>query len=119
MSPHSRPTLSLNVNSNERSVQSLEAEIKRLQEIVVERENEITLLEQSLKEKERPAPLTETPSSTSPGTPLNGDTSPMVHLSPKTMNQFQELRLSLDNSDNGSASDGEESQVDRLNELMR
>ena len=99
-------------------MQSLEAEIKRLQEILVERESEINLLEQSLREKERPPTLPETPSSTSPATPANGEPSPLAHLSPKTMNQFQELRMSLDQSENGSAEDAEES-LDRLNELMR
>ena len=121
MSPSGRPALSLSISPNERSVQSLEAEIKRLQEILVEREGEIGLLEQSLRDKEREAVLqAETPStaSTSPATPENGEVNPMMHLSPKTMNHFQELRSTLDRSESDSNADGGES-LDRLNELMR
>ena len=119
MSMSPRAPLSLSINPNERSVQSLEAEIKRLQEILVERENEIGLLEQSLKDKERTSvATTETPQSSLPATPVNGEGSPDPHLSPKTMNHFQELRMSLDPSENGSVPDTDES-MDRLNELMR
>lgn len=121
LSPSGRPALSLSISPNERSVQSLEAEIKRLQEILVERESEIGLLEQSLKDKEREAVLqAETPSSasTTPATPENGEANPMMHLSPKTINHFQELRSTLDHSENDSNVDAGED-LDRLNELMR
>jgi hypothetical protein len=43
----------------------------------------------------------------------NGESSPELHLSPKTMNQFQELRDTIP-----SPADPDESLV-RLNELMR
>ena len=87
----------------------------------MERESEIGLLEQSLKDKEREAALlaeTASSASTSPATPANGEPSPMMHLSPKTMNHFQELRSSLDPSESDSNADAGES-LDRLNELMR
>lgn len=123
---HNRPNLSIsmssiNVNANERSVQSLEKEIMRLQEVLKERETEITSLETTLKEQEgRGRSGNRTPSSASPGTPINGD--PALHLSPKTMSQFQALRRSLDlslyQSGNGAVPENDES-LDRLNELMR
>ncbi|KAI0345257.1 kinesin-domain-containing protein [Trametopsis cervina] len=116
-SHHSRPNLSLNVSPHERSVQSLEQEIMRLQEVLKERENEITVLEQSLSEKER----AEKTSSVVDGLPgpsaeivMNGDSHLGVNLSPKTMNQFQELRHTLD----GIPSPSDDSSQ-RLNELMR
>ena len=85
----------------------------------MERENEINVLEQSLKSKESaPTPSLDTPSSTLPTTPVNGEVNDTSHLSPKTMNHFQELRHSLDSSENGPPVDSEES-LDRLNELMR
>ena len=119
ISPTSRPALSLSISPNERSVQSLEAEIKRLQDVLVDRENEIRLLEDTLKNQAMNSVTSEgTPASTSPATPLTGDASPALHLSPKTMNQFQQLRHSLDHSENDSSVDAEES-LDRLNELMR
>lgn len=91
----------------------------RLQDVLKEREAEITALEQSLKESSRRPSLTETPL-TSQAASVNGDatTSPSMSLSPKTINQFEELRHSIDPSDNGSVSDADES-LDRLNELMR
>jgi DNA repair exonuclease SbcCD ATPase subunit len=112
MSP--RPSLSLLVNPNERSVQSLEQEIMRLQEVLKERESEITVLEQSLKEKNSASP---SPSNTPP-TPLNGEPSPMLQLSPKTRNQFQTLRSALNQPEDAATPDSDES-LDRLNELMR
>ncbi|KAL6298424.1 hypothetical protein BKA93DRAFT_830711 [Sparassis latifolia] len=123
---HARPNLSVslpsvNVNANERSVASLEKEIMRLQEVLKEREAEITVLEESLKSKDRE----EVPSthSTEPSgirsVNGNGDTSPTLHLSPKTIGQFQEIRRSLDfQAANGNVQDPDESLV-RLNELMR
>ncbi|KAI0094064.1 kinesin [Irpex rosettiformis] len=119
LSSFSRPNLSLNVNPNERSVQSLEQEIMRLQEVLKERETEITALEQSLREKEKPKkPVPELQNMTN-GTshPVeSGETTPDLHLSPKTMNQFQELRHTL--NDIPSPTDTDESLL-RLNELMR
>lgn len=121
LSPSSRPSLSLLVNPNERSVQSLEHEIMRLQEVLKEREAEITALEQSLKERDSSLTPPAQGSPDTPSTPVNGDTgptSPELHLSPKTRSQFQELRNSLDQPDGLPASDADES-LERLNELMR
>ncbi|THH18433.1 hypothetical protein EUX98_g8959 [Antrodiella citrinella] len=133
-SPH-RPNLSISVSSpNERSVQSLEQEIMRLQEVLKERETEITALEGSLRERERAPAQPE-----HNGTALNGDgphvngggTAPEVsaalaHLSPKTRSQFQELRRSLDGTlspppvDTDDIHDPEHGDsLNRLNELMR
>lgn len=109
MSSH-RPSLSLQVNSNERSVQSLEQEIMRLQEVLKEREAEITSLEQSLIQKHQLSP---------PMTPMvSEDASPSLHLSPKTISHFKEIRRSLNVQDSLTASDASDSLV-RLNELMR
>ena len=119
MSSFSRPNLSLNVNPNERSVQSLEQEIMRLQEVLKERETEITALEQSLKEKEQPkkrVPELQGVTNGASHVAESGETTPDLHLSPKTMNQFQELRHTL--NDIPSPTDTDESLL-RLNELMR
>lgn len=88
----------------------------RLQEVLKEREAEISSLEQSLKESSRGASALPTPMSVSPTTPSNGDAS----LSPKTLNNFNELRGALDNHTalNGTSSDVDETH-ERLNELMR
>ncbi|CAL1705613.1 unnamed protein product [Somion occarium] len=138
---HSRPNLSisLGVNPNERSVSSLEQEIMRLQEVLKERETEITALESSLRESEaRGRATSRSSSSHSPVTPVNGAQPPLyvnggdvtpngesngdatLHLSPKTMSQFQALRRSMDSSHSQETpvSDPDES-LDRLNELMR
>lgn len=115
MSPGSRPSLSLHVGPNERSVQSLEQEIMRLQDVLKEREAEISVLEQTLKEKDRAAAASQSPS---PATPVQVDSSAMVHLSPKTRSQFEELHNSISHSENAAVPDADESLV-RLNELMR
>ncbi|KNZ78457.1 Kinesin-like protein KIF27 [Termitomyces sp. J132] len=103
-------------NGSERSVHSLEHEIMRLQEVLKEREAEITLLEESLKER----PLLQ-PSG------LNGTAA--ATLSPKTLNQFDHIRKTMENgsyahTDTGSEvnsvsvlSEADES-LERLNELM-
>ena len=132
---------SIGVNPNERSVVSLEQEIMRLQEVLKEREAEITVLETSLRESEaRERTVTRTPSESTPTTPVNGvepavhvngdgNATPngetingdaMLHLSPKTRSQFQALRRSLDlsHSQHTPLPDHDES-FDRLNELMR
>lgn len=91
----------------------------RLQEVLKERETEITALEQSLQEKEKVKKVTPTLEGLTNGgshPEENGDSPLDLHLSPKTMNQFQELRHSLD--DIPSPTDNEESLL-RLNELMR
>ncbi|KZT09755.1 kinesin [Laetiporus sulphureus 93-53] len=128
--PQSRLNLSvslpsINVPSNERSVASLEKEIMRLQEVLQEREAEISALETSLKEKDRAAALaslSQTPSD-APTTPVNGLGSPelSLNLSPKTMAQFKQLRHSLhiQVSDTGSTLPDVDESLERLNELMR
>lgn len=110
----------------------------RLQEVLKEREAEITALETSLRESEaRERNGTRTPSESAPATPVNGvepsvhvngngdvtpngETDAMFHLSPKTRSQFQALRRSLDlsHSQHAPVPDHDES-LDRLNELMR
>ncbi|THH16638.1 hypothetical protein EW146_g4034 [Bondarzewia mesenterica] len=111
---HSRPNLSislpaLNVSPTERS----------------EREQEIALLEISMKEKETgssmsggsmpPTPQGETEN------PANGRTSLGSYLSPQTMHQFDELKSSMQNghgrTESVSTSEPDES-LERLNELM-
>ena len=63
---------SIGVNPNERSVVSLEQEIMRLQEVLKEREAEITVLETSLRESEaRERTVTRTPSESTPTTPVD------------------------------------------------
>ncbi|KAJ7256457.1 hypothetical protein B0H12DRAFT_509620 [Mycena haematopus] len=153
LSPHLRPNLSISlpnaiaspVLSNERSVHSLEKEIMRLQEVLKEREAEIAVLESSLKESK---PVvngvdhvmpTSTSKHTDPMTPpatagVNGHASP-VHLSPKTISQFDNIRRSMShepphkpshsvtdsesdlNGESSVFSDPDES-LERLNELM-
>ncbi|KAA1469366.1 kinesin-domain-containing protein [Dentipellis sp. KUC8613] len=126
---HSRPNLSIslpavNINPSERSVTSLEKEIMRLQDVLKEREQEIAHLEISLKEKG-------TSVSTLPSTPeleaehvngLNGEPSPGVFLSPKTMGRFDDIKTVLENghgrTDSLTNSEPDES-LQRLNDLMR
>ena len=121
----SKPNLSISlssaaINANERSVTSLEKEIMRLQEVLSQREAEITLLESSLKEKERvppsPLPMTEEEH-------VDDDVSPNSHLSPKTIHNFDEIRRGMI-FQTGFAETKDESMPDsdaslqRLNELM-
>ncbi|KAG6833664.1 hypothetical protein H0H87_002860 [Tephrocybe sp. NHM501043] len=129
-----RPNLSISlpspVNGNERSVNSLEKEIMRLQEVLKEREAEITLLEESpreSREEKSPAPVVED-LPTSNGKAANATAA--ATLSPKTMNQFDHIRKTMENgngyahTDTGSelnsssvVSEADES-LERLNELM-
>ncbi|OBZ65664.1 Kinesin-like protein KIF21B [Grifola frondosa] len=124
---HSRPNLSISmpsiaVSPTERSVTSLEEEIMRLQEVLKEREAEITVLEQSLKDKERVVVTPPEPESQPTSLNGNGDASEssLMHLSPKTMSNFSEIRKSLDlhHTNTYTVSDVDES-LERLNELMR
>lgn len=135
---HSRPNLSISLPSllpgtpNERSVGSLEKEIMRLQEVLKEREAEITVLEESLKESQEKTtmlPPVSTDADASPkanGQALHPDTT----LSPKTLNQFDHIRKTMENGNghavhhegsdiNGTSvySEADES-LERLNELM-
>ncbi|KAJ3828818.1 kinesin domain-containing protein [Lentinula raphanica] len=141
-----RPNLSIslpngltNIVPAERSAVSLEKEIMRLQEVLKEREAEISALEISLLK----ANQTESPASSSSDQfrdskleLVNGhdDSSPTPEsfLSPQTINKFEHIRRSMQfHSENGNAqrdhdsisasdstvSDTDES-LDRLNELM-
>ncbi|KAJ7749534.1 kinesin domain-containing protein [Mycena maculata] len=155
LAPHPRPNLSISlpnsasspVQPNERSVLSLEKEIMRLQEVLKDREAEIAILEGSLKESTAaasaapPAPngvgvahAVPFPPPKDPITPpttagVNGHANP-VHLSPKTISQFDTIRRSMSHEPpsvtdseselNGGSSvfsDQDES-LERLNELM-
>ena len=87
----------------------------RLQEVLKEREAEITLLEESLKESNRGASALPTPMTTSPASP-SGEISPDAHLSPKTLHNFNELHGALDNQVSLTSVDETH---ERLNELMR
>ncbi|KAI0372992.1 kinesin [Pilatotrama ljubarskyi] len=121
---HSRPNLSISlpsvaVSPSERSVASLEEEIMRLQDVLKEREAEISVLEASLREKE----LNDAPSSLAAElqrSPSQSDNDDYLHLSPKTINRFTEIRKSLDlrHANQYTVSDVDES-LERLNEVMR
>ncbi|PPQ93251.1 hypothetical protein CVT25_015249 [Psilocybe cyanescens] len=121
-----RPSLSISMPSlssqNERSVSSLEKEIMRLQEVLKEREAEITLLEESLKEIQQPEkPCLEAADESQSAAELNG-VNPAFTLSPKTLNRFDHIRKTMESvqahsglSETGSS---EEDSLERLNELM-
>jgi hypothetical protein len=102
----------------------LESEIMRLQEVLKERENEISVLEASLQDKPVVPSVAIEPA---PSTPVqDGENAPFVYLSPKTLTNFDNIRKSManghDHLENGSegtrsVSEADES-LDRLNELM-
>ncbi|KAG5723997.1 Kinesin-like protein KIF27 [Termitomyces sp. T112] len=119
-------------NGSERSVHSLEHEIMRLQEVLKEREAEITLLEESLKEsQEGKSSMSSTiPIAVGPLLqPSGSNGTAAATLSPKTLNQFDHIRKTMENgsyahTDTGSEvnsvsvlSEADES-LERLNELM-
>ena len=90
----------------------------RLQDVIKEREAEITALETTLKEKNQAEAAHTLVSPKRNVAEPNGDT--LLHLSPKTITQFSEIRKSLDlhHVNQYTASDVDES-LERLNELMR
>jgi len=94
----------------------------RLQDVLKEREQEIAHLEISLKEKEAVASLTSNlQATTSPHLTDNMD-SPSTFLSPRTINQFDEIKTVLQNGSDGGdimANSESDESLDRLNELMR
>ena len=94
----------------------------RLQDVLKEREQEIAHLEISLKEKEAlTASTSNLQATTNPVTTDDVD-SPSAFLSPRTINQFDEIKTVLQNgSDGADATANSESgeSLDRLNELMR
>jgi kinesin family protein 4/21/27 len=95
----------------------------RLQDVLKEREQEIAHLEISLKEKEA---VILTPSSLQEATGHHVDNTdnPSVFLSPRTINQFDEIKTVLqqgsgpDSADLMSNPESDEP-LERLNELMR
>jgi kinesin family protein 4/21/27 len=96
----------------------------RLQDVLKEREQEIAHLEISLKERESVVPTS--PSSQEVAGPhaVENIDSPSVFMSPRTINQFDEIKTVLQQ---GSGPDGAEvmsnpetdESLERLNELMR
>ncbi|KAG6814559.1 hypothetical protein H0H92_000087 [Tricholoma furcatifolium] len=138
-----RPNLSISlpspspspVNGSERSVSSLEKEIMRLQEVLKEREAEITVLEESLKESREEKVVLSSSMRVIEEQPSNLDgkingAAAAATLSPKTLNQFDHIRKTMENghgyahTDTGSdinsvsvLSEADES-LERLNELM-
>jgi hypothetical protein len=96
----------------------------RLQDVLKEREAEITLLEESLKMSEqRDSPIKTTPNG------VNGDHNPNGNglaavLSPRTLDQFDHIRKNMENGhiDNvyseSSSVQSEDDSLERLNELM-
>ncbi|KAI0780599.1 kinesin [Trametes elegans] len=121
---NSRPNLSISlpsvaVSPTERSVASLEEEIMRLQDVLKEREAEISALETTLKEKNEPNGTSSSLAAELDRSASESDSNDYMHLSPKTLNQFSEIRKSLDlhHANQYTVSDVDESLV-RLNELM-
>jgi hypothetical protein len=96
----------------------------RLQDVLKEREQEIAHLEISLKEKEVVIPLSSSlPEVTGPHTVDKVD-SPSVFLSPRTINQFDEIKTVLQQGPGPGGVDvmsnpESDEPLDRLNELMR
>ncbi|KAF8623536.1 hypothetical protein AX15_006312 [Amanita polypyramis BW_CC] len=132
--PLVRPDLSIMLSpAKERSTQSLENEIMRLQEVLKEREAEISLLEESLRGLQNGKMVNGTPSKGEEnGIPanntVNGDTADLEeHLSPKTLYQFDNVRKALVNGGSPIESENEgrgkipvdnDDSLERLNELM-
>ncbi|KAG8943136.1 hypothetical protein FRC00_011341, partial [Tulasnella sp. 408] len=136
LAPKSPMRMSLQLPGEKRSVESMEKEIMRLQEVLKEREAEITVLEKSLDTFERSrstranSPSHKTSSdvlderdelaeeaNNAQGSP-NGERA----LSPSTRGQFEELKKSLEHDPSLQSVpglDGGEDSLDRLNELMR
>ncbi|KAL5511327.1 hypothetical protein ACEPAH_4543 [Sanghuangporus vaninii] len=111
-----RPNLSISLPigpGHERSVPSLEKEIMRLQEVLKEREAEITTLESALKDKER-HPMEQK------DIMGNGhrDSRRGSDLSPQIMNQINAIRKSMEIRKPPSDLAVDNEPLDRLNELM-
>ncbi|KAJ7024324.1 kinesin domain-containing protein [Mycena alexandri] len=144
------------MHPNERSVHSLEKEIMRLQEVLKDREAEIAVLEGSLKESKDtrvsqaasavtpnghavppfpPLKAQEPEQTVTPPASVNGDAAAAnpVHLSPKTISQFDNIRRSMSHEappsvgtttdegsevNGGSAYSEQDESLERLNELM-
>lgn len=130
--PHGlRRNLSISVSpvGGERSVYSLEKEIMRLQEVLKEREAEITALERSLKESQQPQQATKIIAVNGTDGELKhidgaGSNKPNgvnsgIELSPKTLNHFESIRKTMGNGIvEAPALHSEDESLERLNELM-
>ena len=128
--PSWRPNSSISFShtNGERSVVSLEKEIMRLQEVLKEREAEITTLEHSLKESQQqklaqPIIVNGVDGEVyqigdiSDDGANDGDISST--LSPKTLNRFESIRKTMENGHMDTASShSEDESLERLNELM-
>jgi kinesin family protein 4/21/27 len=99
----------------------------RLQEVLRERETEITVLEQSLKESQQKGQQQTTSPiiiNTVDGKVIHVEASdngaePMDALSPKTLNHFESIRKTMENGLADSvSSQNEDESLERLNELM-
>ncbi len=129
--PHGlRPNLSISFSpvGGERSVYSLEKEIMRLQEVLRDREAEITVLERSVKESQQQQ------QQTAKSIVVNGIDDELKHfdnagevngtnlgieLSPKTLNRFESIRKTMENGIvEAPALQSEDESLERLNELM-
>ncbi|KAF8844806.1 hypothetical protein BDN67DRAFT_962242 [Paxillus ammoniavirescens] len=130
-SPSRRPNLSISLSSTngnvtpteQRSASSMEKEIMRLQEVLKEREAEISALEANLKEKEHAeqSPIVNE-------TPRPSEVEDLaMHLSPTTMQKFNAVCKSMEihhgvssvaDSASADADAHVDESLDRLNELM-
>ncbi|KAF8447796.1 hypothetical protein L210DRAFT_3501334 [Boletus edulis BED1] len=104
--------------TEQRSASSMEKEIMRLQEVLKEREAEISALEATLGEKEQADAVS------SPTEVTKGPEDQTMHLSPTTIQKFNAIRKSMQLhgvspavNDLNADADVDES-LDRLNELM-
>jgi hypothetical protein len=101
----------------------LEKEIMRLQEVLKDRENEITVLERSLRQKDAPRDLATEAGLATEVEPSHVNGHADAVLSPETKHKFDAIRETMANghgseTDSVSASDADEN-LERLNELMR
>jgi len=124
-----RPALHISLPSTpvERSVSSLEKEIMRLQEVLRERETEITTLEQSLKkiqQKEQEQPTNPVIVNGVVNHAEDGDDGAsngevVDVLSPGTLDRFDSIRKTMENGHaDAISSQNEDESLERLNELM-
>lgn len=116
------PSLNLSP-THERSIPSLEQEIMRLQEVLKDREREISLLEESLKESQHDKRPSSAASNSNRDDVCEVDEESLMldtMLSPKTLNQFDHIRKTMEGT-NGHAlytENPEDESLERLNELM-
>ncbi|KAG8996291.1 hypothetical protein FRB94_008412 [Tulasnella sp. JGI-2019a] len=103
-------------NDGARSVESLEKEIMRLQEVLKDREAEISVLEKNITAFERSTSPSRKSSSGSLQPTTNGEA-----MSPDTRARFEELKRSLEVTPDLASPEGGsgEDSLTRLNELMR